>query len=70
MDAHEIHRRFTNVPPKSEATADLLDHVTRELIGLGEWILRETPECREQSLAITALEEVSFWTKKAIALNQ
>lgn len=70
MLASEVARRLTNVPPKSPETGALMDEVTARLIDLGTWILEVTPECREQSLAITAIEEVSFWVKKTIALNQ
>ena len=70
MDAAEISRRFTNVPPKTAGTGELLDLVTAKLIELGEWIIEATPPGREQSLAITELENVSYWTKKSIALNQ
>jgi hypothetical protein len=70
MLASEIARRLTNVLPQSDKTAALMDEVTARLIDLGTWIVENTPECREQSLAITAVEEVSFWVKKTIALNQ
>lgn len=33
-------------------------------------IVAVTPECREQSLAITALEEAMFWGNAAIARHQ
>lgn len=33
-------------------------------------ILEKTPSCREQSLAITKLEEAIMWANKAIACNE
>lgn len=34
------------------------------------WLISVTPPSREQSLALTALEEVVFWANAAIARNE
>ena len=52
MTDHELHRRFKHNAPFLE---------------LAREINSSTRECREQSLAITSLEEAMFWTNAAIA---
>jgi hypothetical protein len=37
---------------------------------MGAWIEEFVPSGREQSLALTKLEEMSMWTKAGIARNQ
>lgn len=64
----EILRRFERIPQTSESIADIV-HSTATFREQAEFILRETKPGREQSLALTALEEAKFWTNQAIALN-
>ena len=66
----EIRRRLTNQVPRTATVADTFDDLTAALIELGTYISRTVPPGREKSLAVTALEEVSFWAKKGLALNQ
>lgn len=62
----EIERRFTFHPPTAEQTPKyarinlLTKNMAHELVAL-------TPEGREQSLALTALEEVRMRANQAIA---
>ncbi len=67
------------------ARSDILDRFTRQSLGtaqiraiesqtqdfhiLAEDILDHTRPSREQSLALTALEEAKFWANQAIALH-
>lgn len=51
-------------------TGALLDEATEEFLGLGHWIIDNVPNGREQSVALTKLEEVSMWAKAGIARHQ
>lgn len=57
----ELKTRFTYHPPKDGESVHNEAHL------LAEHIVASSPECREQSLALTALEEAVFWTNAAIA---
>ena len=65
IDAVEIDRRFDHHPPSAETAMIHVEargaykSLAATLIGL--------PECREKSLAFTALEESLFWANAAIA---
>lgn len=57
-----------------EYQAPTQDHVTkitdvREACKALHAVLLTLPECRERSLAITKLEEVSMWANKGIVFN-
>lgn len=73
MDRAALHARvehdLTNHPPKGE-TGALLDEVTRRCIELGHFLVDNVPAGREQSLALTHLEQLSMWAKAGIARNQ
>ena len=66
LDDEELVTRFTYHPPKGDQTAryKALRFTIREAALL---ILESTVECREQSLAITHLEQASMWANAAIA---
>lgn len=69
MNQDEINRRFTYHPPAS----DQVGRYERLRAGakvLAMDIVDLTPESREQSLAITALEEAVFWANAAIARRE
>lgn len=38
--------------------------------GLNEMLLELVPNCRERSVAITRLEELSMWANKAVVFTQ
>lgn len=65
----ELHKRFTYHPPKDGQPEkyEAIRKSAKEFAGL---IVFFTPESREQSLAITALEEAVFWANAAIARNE
>ena len=63
----ELNNRFDYHPPKSTAIADTHAAVRAKVKTLALWIDRNTPEGREQALAITKLEEALFWANAAIA---
>lgn len=70
IDRADIEHRFTNHPPATPYTGELLDEVTARFVELGTYLAETLPEGREKSTAITKLEETSFWTKASIARNQ
>jgi hypothetical protein len=69
MDAKELRKRFSYHPPKD----DQPDRYTeiRQFGGsfAGVVVLR-TPESREQSIALTKIEEAIFWANAAIARRE
>jgi hypothetical protein len=66
----DLRHRLTNHPPESDEVSAALDLITEEMIGVGLVLLQYLPEGREKSLALTKLEELSMWSKAAIARNQ
>lgn len=65
----ELNRRFTYHPPKEDQPVRYtgLREKAREF---AELIRQYTPYSREQSLALTALEEAVMWANAAIARNE
>ena len=55
--------------PPSELAVEVIMDIRDECKMLHDLILAKIPSCRERSLAITKLEEVSMWANKAIAFN-
>lgn len=47
-----------------------VEDLRREFINTAEWVQQVTPESREQSLALTNLEQALMWAVAAIARNQ
>jgi len=68
--SEEMTHRLVNHPPVNEAVSELLESVTNEMVEMAAFILVNVPEGREQSLALTKLEEMSMWIKAGIARNQ
>lgn len=69
MEPINLDNRFTYHPPKGDQTErygairDLAKH-------LAELITKATPASREQSLALTNLEQAVMWANAAIARNE
>lgn len=76
LNQAELEKRFTYHAPLKDSKLDGLDQLERyEAIREGakffaEDIVRMTPESREQSLAITHLEDAVMWANAAIARNE
>lgn len=69
MEAAEIETRFTYHAPVGNQSERYTE--TRALAKqLAIWIVENTPESREQSLALTKLDEVVFWSNAAIARRE
>ena len=66
IDQAEIEHRFRPHVPTDDGSA-LIEHTRAEFERLAETLARTLPEGREKSLAITALEESSFWAIAGIA---
>jgi hypothetical protein len=69
IDTVELQKRFTYHKPK-EGQPERYEFIRDAAKSLAAVIVEETPESREQSLSITALEEAVFWANAAIARNE
>ena len=65
----EIDIRFTYHPPHGDQPERFSDLRATAKV-LAEAIVAQTPASREQSLALTALEEAVFWANAAIARRE
>lgn len=63
-----IARDFAYHKP-NRADSELIGESRDQLRRMAMYVAEITPAGREQSLAITALEEAMFWTSAAIARN-
>ena len=70
MNEIDINNRFDYHPPKNEEVAQKHENVRRALKIVAHDILDLTPPGREQSLAITHLEEAMMWANASIARNE
>ena len=66
----DLENRFTYHPPETEEQISRYASIRAAALALAEYILNNTLESREQSLAITKLEEVVFWANASIARNE
>lgn len=55
--------------PPSEQAINVLKMLRAQCKDLYDTMLRELPDSRYRSLAITKLEEVSMWQNKAVAFT-
>jgi hypothetical protein len=64
----QLAHRFQFHPADSQNTKDAHEKVRDTLLNAADTIVETTgAPCREQSLAITKLEEAMFWANAAIA---
>lgn len=72
--AADLHGRvendFRNHPPVGSGVAERMDDATEKFVDLAHWIVDNVPPGREQSTALTKLEECSMHSKAGIARNQ
>lgn len=68
-DLDKINNNFTYHAPKTDQQERYV-HLRDTAKDLAYIILENTPVSREQSLAITKLEEAIFWANAAIARNE
>lgn len=69
IDAREIEKRFTYHRPSGDQPERYVT-LRAKAKELAEMIAELTPSSREQSLALTQLEESVFWANAAIARNE
>lgn len=63
-----LDKRFTYQPPLP-GQVDRFKSIRHGAKQLAELIVTQTPESREQSLALTNLEQAVMWANKAIAME-
>ena len=68
--AEALHKSLTNQPPLGPEIVARFEAIRGEAKDYGSAVIALTPPSREQSLALTKLEESVMWAVKAIALNQ
>lgn len=69
ITADELHNRFTYHAPKDNQP-DRYRMIRREAQKFALMLVEQTPFSREQSVALTKLDEVVFWANAAIARNE
>lgn len=69
MDINDLVKRFTYHPP-IEGQPERYQAIRAAALDLAILINNTTPASREQSLSLTALDEVVFWANSAIARNE
>lgn len=69
MVLDELKLRFTYHAPKGDQ-AERYENLRKFALEFAHDILDATPECREQSLAFTKLEEAVFFANAAIARRE
>lgn len=66
----DLINRFKWHPPKNPQVAKDHDTIRNECLKLGSYLTSVVPKGREQSLALTHLEEVMMWANAGIARNE
>jgi hypothetical protein len=66
----QTEKNLTLYPPKSVEIADKMDKLRYKVIELGNYLEEELLPGRELSLALTKLEELTFFAIAAVARNQ
>lgn len=62
-----IQNDFSHHSPPSEEAGHVLTRIRQELAATAEYVVDNTPPGREQSVALTKLEEAMFWANAAVA---
>jgi hypothetical protein len=68
-DDDDLVNRFTYHPPKNDQT-ERYESIRHEALRLAHHINERTPPSREQSLALTHLEDAVMWANAAIARHE
>lgn len=66
----DLLTRFAHHPPSSEEVAMRHAEARRKCFLLAEALMEDLPSCREQSTAMTKLEELMMWWNAGIARTQ
>lgn len=70
ITVEDLEKRFTYHPPKDNLQVTTYENIRVRARNFAEQLIANTPPSREQSLAITHLEEVVFWANAAVARNE
>lgn len=65
----DLSKRFNHHPPK-DGQVERYQAIRGKLCATALVVMHHTPPSREQSLALTKLEEAMFWANAAIARNE
>lgn len=65
-----IEASLTNRPPVGDAVVEVFELLRGSAKELAALVVKFVPASREQSLALTHLEETVMWAVKGVALNQ
>jgi hypothetical protein len=68
-DGADLQNRFSYHAPKGDQ-AERYEHIRAEALRYARLINENTPASREQSLALTHLEDAVMWANAAIARNE
>jgi hypothetical protein len=68
MNTSEVSKRFEHQRPSPDGV-NRIERVRAACKELARILEAEVPTCRELSLAITKLEEVSMWANRAIVFH-
>lgn len=66
---HELEKRFSYHAPK-DGQPERYEKMRDKFKDLATYIIENTPDSREQSVAITNLEDSMMWSNAAIARNE
>jgi hypothetical protein len=64
----EVKKRFS-FHPATQATGPKHDDIRLKYRTIALWVLGNIPKSREQSLALTALQEAMMWSNAAVAIH-
>jgi len=71
MDLKDLENRFNYHAPKTELNqTERYEMMRKVLLDTAHYVVDQTPESMEQSLAVTKLEEAMYWANSAIARNE
>lgn len=76
IDVNELSCRFTYHKPDitkkraGKSQQGRYEMIRADGLAFADKIVTYTPECREQSIAITKIEEAVFWANAAIARRE
>jgi hypothetical protein len=70
MQREQLRWNVTNHPPTDPRVTEALEAMAAATIALGDAIIDRVPVGREQSLALTNLEQTVMWARAGIARNQ
>lgn len=66
----QLHHNLTNHAPINDDVVKAMEAIRRQAKLFGDAIIELAPESREQSLALTNLEQSTMWAIAAIARHQ